>query len=145
MKLWNAPLLMLFFALPACDGGELPTSPSGEAAGRRAAALPAGSGSANAGTPIQRAIAAALADAVARTGLAAGSLKVAGAERVVWPDGSLGCAEPGVVYTMAPVPGFRIVIDAASRTLAYHASEGGYVKFCPHGQDSGISAPGGTR
>lgn len=52
------------------------------------------------------------------------------AERVTWPDGSLGCPEPGVEYTLEPVPGFRVQVAAAGRLLGYHADMTGRFFLC---------------
>jgi len=55
-------------------------------------------------------------------------------QRVTWRDGSLGCPQPGMAYTQALVPGWRIVLAAGSRSFEYHASEGGRVVHCPAGR-----------
>lgn len=78
--------------------------------------------------------AAALADAAQRTGSAAGDMVVVGAEAVVWADGSLGCPEPGVLYTMALVPGYRVRIAVAGNVMDYHASQRGNLVYCPAGR-----------
>lgn len=86
-------------------------------------------------TPELRAIvAAALADAMQRTGRGSGDLVVIGAEAVVWSDGSLGCPEPGTLYTMALVPGYRVRIAVAGDVMDYHASQRGYLVYCPAGR-----------
>ena len=76
---------------------------------------------------------AILEDAEARTGIAAGEMSIVRAEAVVWNDGSLGCPEPGVMYTQAEVPGYRIVLRAGNETLDYHAYESGSFILCPGG------------
>ena len=53
------------------------------------------------------------------------------AESVQWPDGSLGCPEPGQMYTQALVNGYRIVIGIADQQYDYRASEKGFFKLCP--------------
>ncbi len=73
----------------------------------------------------------ALAHAAATTGLSADELELVRAESVTWPDGSLGCPRPDVVYTQAPVPGYRVQVRAQQRLLNYHADAKGYVIFCP--------------
>jgi len=73
----------------------------------------------------------ALAHAAETTGLSADELEVVSAEDVVWPDGSMGCPRPDVVYTQAPVPGYRVQIRAQQSLLNYHADSKGYVIFCP--------------
>jgi hypothetical protein len=76
---------------------------------------------------------AALADAVRQTGLARSELKIVSSEPVTWRDGSLGCPEPGMAYSDALVPGFRIRIRAGDRELDYHASARGGLVLCPAG------------
>jgi hypothetical protein len=46
----------------------------------------------------------------------------------MWRNGSLGAPEPGMRYTMAPVPGYGIVLERDSQELRYHTS-GTTVKF----------------
>jgi hypothetical protein len=78
---------------------------------------------------------AVLADAAQRTGLEVSQLEVVESTAVTWPDGSLGCPEPGMHYTMALVPGYRIRIRADQQVLNYHASARGYWVYCPVGRD----------
>ncbi len=82
-------------------------------------------------TDLQSIIRAAVDDAARRTGLSVSALQVLSSEAVTWPDGSLGCPEPGVMYTMAPVPGYRVRIQAGDTVLDYHASQRGYFVYCP--------------
>jgi len=77
---------------------------------------------------------AVLADAAQRTGLERARLKVESALAVTWADGSLGCPEPGMNYTMALVPGYRIKVRAGAKVLDYHASRRGYFVLCPDGR-----------
>ena len=76
---------------------------------------------------------AVLADAATRTGADRASLRVESAEAVTWADGSLGCPQPGMSYTMALVPGYRIRVRAGEQVLDYHASRRGYFLVCPAG------------
>jgi len=59
------------------------------------------------------------------------SIEQAGA--VVWRDGSLGCPQPGMMYTQALVPGYQIVLIVGDETFDYHASEGGHFVLCVGG------------
>jgi hypothetical protein len=77
-----------------------------------------------------------LDDAAKRTGLERSRLVVKSAEAVTWADGSLGCPQPGMNYTMALVPGYRIRIRAGDQLLDYHASRSGYYVLRPAGQAS---------
>jgi len=80
---------------------------------------------------LQSAIDAALTDAARRTGLKPTELEVLSAEAVTWSDGSLGCPQPGMMYTQALVPGFRIRVRAGAETLHYHAGRSGQPTLCP--------------
>jgi hypothetical protein len=77
---------------------------------------------------------AALADAARRTGRKPADLKVLSAEAVTWPDGSLGCPQPGMMYTQALVPGYRVRIEADGQVLDYHAGRSGRPGLCPAGR-----------
>ena len=50
------------------------------------------------------------------------TLRVVDAAAVTWPDGSGGCPQPGVGYTQATVPGYRIRIQVGKLVLNYHAT-----------------------
>ncbi len=77
---------------------------------------------------------AAFADASRRSGRPVAELAVKSAESVTWTDGGLGCPQPGVMYTMAPVDGYRIRIEAGGEILDYHASRRGHLVYCPPGR-----------
>jgi S1-C subfamily serine protease len=83
-------------------------------------------------------IEAALADAAHRSTVARADITVLSAEAVTWADGSLGCPQPGMMYTQALVPGYRIVLQAGDQTLNYHAMSRGKPVFCPMGR---VQAP----
>ena len=59
------------------------------------------------------------------------------AEQVTWPDGSLGCPQPGRMYTQALVPGYRLVAKSAQGEVVYHADSRGNLATCD-------AAPGQT-
>lgn len=71
------------------------------------------------------------ADAAQRAGVAASGVRIARAEAVTWRDGSLGCPQPDRAYTMALVPGWRLLAEAGGQTLNYHARQGGGWLHCP--------------
>jgi hypothetical protein len=77
---------------------------------------------------------AVLEHAARETGLARDALVVTSAEPVTWPDGSLGCPQPGMMYTQALVPGYRIRVRAGNDLLDYHASRRGSFVLCPAGR-----------
>ena len=63
-------------------------------------------------------------------GVEADAVQVLIAEQVTWSDGSIGCPEPGMMYTQALVPGYRVVLEADGRQLNFHATESGDFRFC---------------
>jgi hypothetical protein len=76
-------------------------------------------------------IEAALDDAANRSTTARVDIKVISGEAVTWADGSLGCPQPGMLYTQALVAGYRIVLQAGTQVLNYHAAARGKPVFCP--------------
>ena len=73
---------------------------------------------------------AVVADAAKRFGVSANSVVLTSAEQVTWSDGSLGCPEPGQMYTQALVPGFRLVATSSAGALEYHSDGQGRVVTC---------------
>ena len=71
------------------------------------------------------------ADAAQRAGVALDQVKVLTVESVTWSDGSLGCPEPGMMYTQALVRGYRVRVDAAGTILLYHAGTQNTFVHCP--------------
>ena len=77
----------------------------------------------------------AIADAAERTGVDPEAIEVVSFEEVTWPDGSMGCPEPGQMYTQALVEGYRIVLDADGAELTYHGAQGDDPFLCEAPQD----------
>ena len=88
------------------------------------APLPQGTPVSTASVPkaVRRAV---VADAAKRFNVAESGVVLARAEQVTWSDGSLGCAEPGGLYTQNLVPGYLIVAKTAAGDLAYHTDARG--------------------
>jgi hypothetical protein len=63
----------------------------------------------------------AKADLAKRLGVDAAQVRVVSSTEVTWPDGSLGCPEPGMNYTQALVPGSRIILEVAGKQYHYHS------------------------
>lgn len=61
-------------------------------------------------------------------------LAIMRAESVVWNDGSLGCPEPGMMYTHALVNGYWVVINAGGKTYDFRVDAGGRFHLCPAGR-----------
>ncbi len=130
---------MLGLPLAACGAG--PTGPASASADVPAPATTPAQGAPPVGVRARFTLAdmveAALSSAADKTGLARSDLKVARSGSIVWADGSIGCPQPGMSYTMALVPGYQILIEAGGEMLDYHATERGQLVLCPPGRSVG--------
>ncbi|MGH8264398.1 MAG: hypothetical protein ACRET4_13030 [Steroidobacteraceae bacterium] len=70
------------------------------------------------------------ADLAERVGAAAGRARIVRAEQVIWPDGSIGCAKPGVMYTQALVPGYLVEFEVDGKSYRYHSTLKGGATYC---------------
>lgn len=86
---------------------------------------------------LARVVDQARADLATRLGADAAEFEIVLAERLTWPDGSLGCPEPGAVYTQALVEGYRVIVGHSGRVYAYHAAGDGEPFLCPSGEHDG--------
>ena len=80
-------------------------------------------------------VAAAIADLAERQGVKSEEITVVSNDKVTWRDGSLGCPEPGKMYTMALTDGVRVVLETAGTTYEYHGAASGPVRFCEDPQE----------
>lgn len=73
----------------------------------------------------------AVQDLAERLEISAESIEVLSARAVTWPDGAIGCPEPGGMYTQALVDGLQIVLIADGREFHYHAGGDRPPFLCP--------------
>jgi hypothetical protein len=71
-----------------------------------------------------------VADAAARLGVDPSAVTVVDAHEETWSDGSLGCPEPGMMYTQALVDGYQVVVEANGTQLDYRGSGPGQFRLC---------------
>lgn len=57
------------------------------------------------------------------------AITVAAWEPVDWPDTSLGCPEPGMMYAQVIVPGYRVFLEVRGETVRVHTDRAGE-RFC---------------
>lgn len=74
-----------------------------------------------------------VADAAERSGEAPEAIEVTQAVAVTWNDGSLGCPEPNMSYTMALVDGYHVILVAAGEELDYRVGAQGGFRLCENG------------
>lgn len=72
----------------------------------------------------------ALLDLESRINVDPDDVTIVIAEQKTWNDGSLGCPEPGMVYTQALVDGSRVLLEVDGRLYAYHAGADGEPFLC---------------
>ena len=77
------------------------------------------------------------------TGAERSTFDVVAAEETIWSDGALGCSQPGMTYTQAPVPGYHIVLEHEARQYDYRSGGTRYLMLClePSGQIPSGTAP----
>lgn len=63
----------------------------------------------------------AIADLAARLGVDESAIAIVYVEAVTWPDGSMGCPQPGMAYTQVLVDGMRVVLSVGGVEYAYHS------------------------
>jgi hypothetical protein len=74
--------------------------------------------------------ASVIADAARRAGVSESAVVVRGSEEIQFPDGSLGCPQPGMMYTQMVIPGYRVVVQAGGKTFDYRATRDGEPGIC---------------
>lgn len=125
----------LALAVAACTGGGATASPSADAASsapvdQSAGPVPTVAPGVGQGVP-PAVVQAAVADAATRAGVDPAAVTVVSAEAVTFPDGGLGCPEPGMLYTQVLTPGYRVVVEAGGRQFDYRVgARGGAVRWC---------------
>jgi len=82
-------------------------------------------------------------DFLARTlNVPADQLTLQSSEEVEWSDGALGCPKPGMMYTQALVPGFKLTYTDGTRTYDIHTdNSGNQIIWCNNGQPQEIGQP----
>jgi hypothetical protein len=76
------------------------------------------------------AVDAALADASNHLGVSREALRVDQVEPRDWPDSSLGCPQPGQLYSQVVTPGFLVIVASGSHRLEYHTDTRSRVTLC---------------
>lgn len=72
----------------------------------------------------------AKADLAAHLSVDMAEIDVMKAQNVAWRDGSLGCPEPGMMYTQVIINGTKIVLSVDGEEYHYHAGADGEPFLC---------------
>jgi len=81
------------------------------------------------GIPIER----AREDLAQRLGVSVEEIEVQAVEAVEWPDASLGCPQPGMMYAQVITPGYRILLQVGGKTYEYHSDRKRVILCQPKG------------
>ncbi|PYG01127.1 hypothetical protein SAMN05216184_102289 [Georgenia satyanarayanai] len=128
----TAALAVVVLLLAACGGESSPGGPSGETPSSHELPTVVPTAPPTTDPAVERTpqVEAAVADLAEHLGLDPAAVSVVSHEDVTWPDGALGCPQPGMSYTQAQVPGARLVLAAEGREFSYHAGRSGDFARC---------------
>jgi len=79
---------------------------------------------------IQNLIATATDDLAKRISIPKDQIQTKEATEVVWPNSSLGCPQPGMVYAEVLTPGYLILLNANNQDYEYHAGKNSEAFYC---------------
>lgn len=71
------------------------------------------------------AVRAAIREAAKVASVAEATVRIEGVEPVQWRSGALGCPEPGMLYTQALVPGYRVRLSVGGQIVSYNTDATG--------------------
>ncbi len=63
-------------------------------------------------------------DLATRLSIEPRNIEIVEVAAVTWPDGSLGCPQPGMMYTQVQVDGLLILFSAGGQIYEYHGGGG---------------------
>jgi hypothetical protein len=89
-----------------------------------------------------RAVAQAIADLARDAGVDPSAIALVSYEQVTWRDGSLGCPQPGMLYSQALVEGFRVTLRVDGRLVHYHGVSGQEPFRCADPAPDGANSAG---
>lgn len=78
----------------------------------------------------------ARASLVQESGAETSQMELVAYEEVVWRDGSLGCPQPGMMYTQALVDGYVIQLNVDGQTFNYHGANSGDPFLCTNNAET---------
>ena len=133
----NTPPTAQVTAAPIGTAGPTPTAIfQAEAVGTPSAAPAVG------GTQAQSLSDRASQDLAQRLSLTLNDIHVTSVAPVIWPDASLGCPQPGMMYAQMQTPGFLIKLNANDKEYEYHTDKGENMVDCENGVPAASGAPG---
>jgi hypothetical protein len=126
----TAATLLCGACAAGASGGQLQTPAAPPPSPAPSSPVPSLLPGSNSGADPQPAVDAAVSDAAAHLGVSEIALHVDQVEARQWPDSSLGCPKPGLMYSQIVTPGFVVFLSGAGKRLEYHTDARGTVVLC---------------
>jgi hypothetical protein len=79
---------------------------------------------------LQKQIDMAITDLAQRLSISAAQINFLEVRQVTWPDASMGCPQPDMVYTQVPVEGLLVRLGVGKEMYLYHSSRTGDPFLC---------------
>ncbi len=84
-------------------------------------------------------------DLAQRLSLAPEAIRLVSVEAVEWPDTSLGCPQPGMMYAQVITPGFRMMLEAEGERYTYHTDRDNHFVLCQPEGHGELPSPKGIK
>ena len=111
--------------------GSVGPQPSVAPSGPSVGPVGSGDGGGNGGAMLPAEITEPIvADAAGRLGVDASAVTIVDAHEETWSDGSLGCPQPGMMYTQALVEGYQVIVESNGTQLDYRGGGPGQFQLC---------------
>ncbi len=133
----TAVLLAIALAVVACGDGSEPSSDGGTTTTLAGTTSTEGDTMPQLDPDQDALVVAAKTDLAQRLRVAPEDLKLVSFKDVTWPDGSLGCPQPGMSYTQALVEGYQIALGHQDRLYDYHGANGDEPFLCKSDEKDG--------
>lgn len=139
MRLTFTTLLLVLVALSACDAEEDTSSPlpisSPLLPGKSPLESPAPVDNSPKGESenikaVEQLREMARADLSDELGIDPADIQLVEVESVEWPNTSLGCPQPGMMYAQVLTPGYRLTLQVNDQQYVYHTDGGQLVVRC---------------
>jgi hypothetical protein len=92
----------------------------------------------------RKAIGPAQTDLAKRLNVPLDQVQLVSAEAVDWPDASLGCPQPDMMYAQVITPGFKLTFRVNGQQYTYHGDNSGRAFLCEQGRSAGSLVPPAT-
>lgn len=92
--------------------------------------------------PLEKFVALTKRDLATQLSIDVETILLTNSMQLVWPDSSLGCPRPSVMYAKGLVPGYKIWLMANQVEYIYHTDLTGRIVLCPdQSEDSASGTP----